>query len=277
MGEGAEKRMSEEELAQETEVAQGRYVYCVASCADELSLGNIGIENAEVHTISHKDIAAVVHTCQAKPYKSMDENKVKEWVLSHNNVIDEASERFGTVLPLSFDAIVKGDDETVKDWLSKGYEKLKKELERLRDKAEYTVQIFCDQNRLTEKIIDENQGLRELKEKIEKMNKRAAYLLQRKFELQIKDAHSVMRMKLAEQFSSKIKEYVEEMKIEEKVSHVPETYKGKELIAAFSCLVHKEKVERLGEVLGEINSQEGYAVRFTGPWAPFSFVKLGDV
>ena len=269
--------MSEAELARETEVTQGRYVYCIASCADELSLDNIGIEHAEVYTVSHKDIAAVVHACQTQPYKSRDENKVKEWILSHNNVIDKASERFGTVLPFSFDAIVKGDDDAVKDWLSKGYEKLRQDLERLRDKAEYTVQIFCDPNRLTDKIVGENQGLRELKEKIEKMPKRAGYLFQRKFELQVKDAYNVMRGKLAEEFASKMKEHVEEVKVEEKASHVPESYKDKKLIAAFSCLVHKEKVKRLGDALGEINSQEGHAVRFTGPWAPFSFVKPGEI
>lgn len=269
--------MSEAELARETEVTQGRYVYCIASCADELSLGNIGIGHAEVYMVSHKDIVAVVHACQAQPYESRNENEVKEWILSHNTVIDKASERFGTVLPFSFDAVVKGDDDAVKDWLSKGYEKLKQELERLRDKAEYTVKIFCDRNKLTDKIVGENQDLRELKEKIEKMPKRAAYLLQRKCELQVKDAYNVMRVKLAEEFASKIKEHVEEVEVEEKVSHLPESYKDKKLIAAFSCLVHKEKVKRLGEVLGGINSQEGYAVRFTGPWAPFSFVKLEDI
>ena len=268
--------MSEAELAQ-TEVTQGRYVYCIISCTDKLSLGNIGIENAEVYTVSHKDVAAVVHACQVQPYESKNENKVKEWILSHNNVIDKASERFGTVLPFSFDAIIKGDDAAVKDWLSKGYEKLRQELERLKDKAEYTVQIFCDQNKLMDKIVTENLGLKELKEKIEKMPKRAAYLLQRKFELQVKDAYNAMRVKLAEEFASKIKEYAEEVKVEEKVSHVPEGYKEKKLIAAFSCLVHKENVKRLGDALGEINSQEGYAVRFTGPWAPFSFVKLGEI
>jgi hypothetical protein len=128
-----------------------------------------------------------------------------------------------------------------------------------------------------DKIISENQSLRELKEKTEKMPKRAAYLLQRKFELQVKDAYNVMRGELAEEFASKIKAHVEEVKVEKKVPHLQDGYKDKKLIAAFSCLVHKEKVKKLGNALGEINSQEGYAVRFTGPWAPFSFVKLEGV
>lgn len=269
--------MKKMEVAPEAELGEGRYVYCIVISADKLSLGNIGIDNTSVYTISHKDIAAVVHACQAQPYESKDENKVKKWIFSHNNVIDKATEHFGTVLPLSFDAIAKGSDDTIKDWLSKSYEKFKQELERLRDKAEYTVQIFSDQDKLADKIVREDMVLKELKEKIKEMPPRASYLLQRKFELKVKDAGNAMCDKLTEEFVSKIKEYVEKMKIEEKVSHLPSDYKDKKLIVAFSCLVLKNKVKRLGEVLGKISSQQGYTVRFTGPWAPFSFIKLEEI
>jgi len=108
------------------------------------------------------------------------------------------------------------------------------------------------------------------------MPKRAAYLLQRKFELKIKDTISAGISKLAGEFGSKIREHAEEMKVEE-TSRVPEKYKDKKLIVTLSCLVSKDKVEGLGKVLEEINNREGYAVRFTGPWAPFSFVKLKEV
>jgi len=269
--------MNEVEVTRETEVGEGRYVYCIVNSADELNLGNIGMDKAYVYTVSHKDIGAVVHACQAQPYESKDEGKVKEWIFSHNNVIDKATEHFGTVLPFSFDAIVKGNDDTIEEWLSKGYKKLKQELERLRNKAEYTVQIFCDQEELVDKIVSENQDVKELKEKTVKMPKRGAYLLHRKFELKVKEAYNAMRVRLIGGFASKIKEHVEEMKVEEKVSHVPENYRDKELIVAFSCLVHKDKVKGLGEVLAEIDGQKGYAVRFTGPWAPFSSVKLEEI
>jgi len=269
--------MNETETVKETELEEGRYVYCIVNSADELSLGNIGIENAKVYTIPYKDIAVVVHACQSQPYQSKDTNKVTEWIFSHNDVIDKATKHFGTVLPFSFDAIIKGNDAAIKDWLSKGYEKLKQELERLRDKAEYTVQIFCDQDKLMRKILDEDPALKELKEKIGKMPERAAYLLHRKFELKVKGAYNKLRAKLAEEFASNIKEHVEKMKIEGKVSHLPEKYKDKKLVVAFSCLVRKDNVKSLGRVLGKIRTQEGYVIRFTGPWAPFSFVRLEEI
>jgi hypothetical protein len=276
MGKGAEKSMKESRVIGETGFGEGRYVYCVVNTAAKVSMGNIGIAKAEVYTVPHGDIAAVVHACQSQPYQSKDANKVIEWILVHNDVVDGATEHFGTVIPFSFDTIAKGGDTTIKDWLRRNYEKFKHEFKRLSQREEYVVQIFSDQDKLVERILAEDQALRELKEKISKMPKRAGYLFRRKFELRLTDACNATRAKLAEDFAAQIKEHVEEMEIERKVSHLPENYKDKKLIAAFSCLVYKDNVKGLGQALGKI-SREGYAVRFTGPWAPFSFVRLGEV
>ncbi len=254
------------------EIWKGRYLYCIINSGAELFFDNIGIEDNEVYTIPHKDIAAVVHSCEAKPYETKDNEKVKEWILAHNYVIDHATKKFGTVLPFSFDAIIRGNDDAVKDWLGGSYEKLKGELERVENKAEYSVQIFCDHEKLKEMLMSTDQ-----EEKMEKMSKGAAYLLQKRFELKVKDVISAGISKLASEFGSRIREQVEESKVEENTLQVPEKYKDKKLIVRLSCLVHEDKVEKLGEVLDEINKRDGFAVRFTGPWAPFSFVELKEI
>lgn len=251
----------------------GKYLYCVINSGAEFCFDNIGIEDNKVYTIPYNDFAAVVHSCEARPYDTKDGEKAKEWVLAHNYVIDRATNKFGTVLPFSFDCLIRGDNETIKNWLAENYEKLKRELERVRNKSEYSVQIFCYQDKLVEKLASNDQ---KLKAKIEKMSKGAAYLIQRKFELKMKDAIAVEISMLADDFDSKIREHVEESKVEKKTAQVPEKYKGMKLIVALSCLAHKDKVEKLGEVLDEINKREGFAVRFTGPWAPFSFVRLKE-
>ncbi|MGD0646278.1 MAG: gas vesicle protein GvpL [Candidatus Bathyarchaeia archaeon] len=268
--------MTQMEVTQETLLKEGRYIYCIINSHEKLAIRKAGLDNADIYTVSYEDIGAILHACPAKPYESKEANKVKQWIFNHNNVIDKASEIFGAILPLSFDAIIKGGDADVVDWLSKGYKKLKKELERLKDKAEYTVQIFCEPDQITDKIVAEDDTLRELKEKVEKTPKRTAYLLHRKFELKMKDASNAIAIKLAEEFASTLREHVEEIKIAN-VHHVPERFKDKKLIASFSCLVLNDKVQNLGKTLGTINGQQGYAVRFTGPWAPFSFSKLGEI
>lgn len=255
-------------------IGEGRYLYCIINSDAMLNLGSIGIDDSMVYTIHHGDIAAVVHSCMANPYETKDNEKAREWILAHNYVIDYASKQFGTVLPFSFDTIVKGGDDTLKDWLGKSCEKLKGELLRVENKAEYSVQILCEHEKLKDKLAGSDEEIKELKEKIEKMPKGAAYLLQRKFELKLKDTISAEIIKLADEFGGRIREHVEEMKVEENTSSVPEKYKDKKLIVAFSCLVSEDKVEKLGDVLDEINKRDGFAVRFTGPWAPFSFVGL---
>jgi hypothetical protein len=46
------------------------------------------------------------------------------------------------------------------------------------------------------------------------------------------------------------------------------------MIAAFLCLVSDGNVDALGNLLDGIDKREGFSVRFSGPWAPFSFVQL---
>lgn len=248
----------------------GRYLYCIINSCEVLSPADTGIEDNPVYTIPYKDIAAVVHYCTAKPYATEDKEKAAEWILSHNYVIDHATEKFGSVLPFSFDTIVRGNDETVSCWLEKRYMTFRKELDQLKNKAEYSIQIFCEPEYLTN-LACSGLELKKMKNDIDQMSKGAAYLFMRKFELKVKDAISDEISKRSHEFMSGIRVHVEEMK-EEKNMSAPEKYNGKKSVVALSCLVHEGRIEKLCEELDEINRREGFTVRFTGPWAPYSFV-----
>ncbi|MBT9151233.1 MAG: hypothetical protein DDT40_01421 [candidate division WS2 bacterium] len=69
-------------------------------------------------------------------------------------------------------------------------------------------------------------------------------------------------------FYERIKGCVDEIKVEK--TKKPE--EDKQMLMNFSCLLPKEKSERLGEELEKINNMEGFFVRFTGPWPPYGFV-----
>ena len=258
----------------QTEVGEGRYLYCIVGSRAEQELGEIGIEDSKVYTVTHEDVAAVVHACKAKPYESKDEEKVKRWIFAHQYVIDQATKRFGTVLPFTFDSIVKGDDRVVKDWLGKEYSKFKRELDRLKEKSEYTVQIFCDGSTLAGKVEQKSDEVVKLKEDIKAKPKGTAYLLERRLEGIIKDLIAAEANGYSKKFLERIKAYADEVKVENPSKQVPERWKNKLMVLNLSCLVHKDRVEELGNALGEINKLEGFAVRFTGPWAPFSFARL---
>jgi len=82
---------------------------------------------------------------------------------------------------------------------------------------------------------------------------------------------------LVEEFLVQISEQSDRLAVSDKPSWIPENFRDKKLLASYSCLVHKDKVDRLGEILDAINSLQGFRVRFTGPWAPFSFVDLQEM
>ncbi len=253
---------------------EARYLYSVARTGQEGRLGSIGIQKNEVYVVPYKDIAAIVHACESRPYQTEDRKLAEGWVLEHSYVIDHATKMFGTVLPFSFDVIIRGDDDAVKGWLSRDYEKLAGELLRMQGTAEYSIQVYCDPACLEKIVLANNQELVDLKSRIEKEPKGKAYLLKRNLDLKMKDLAFIESGKLADQFFRKIKPLAEELKSAGKSSWTAEKYRDKKLIASFCCRVSDESVKELGELLEEINCQEGFYVRFTGPWSPFSFVCL---
>ena len=257
-----------------TETDQARYLYSIANTEEEKSLGDIGIGDRPVYTIVFQDIAAVVHASKLEPEPAKNEEQAQQWILNHNYVIDKATENFNTVLPFSFGCLAGGDDESIRNWLQKNYRPYKRELERLRNSAEYSVQIFYDPKVLEKRIIETIPELKEIDKTIEGMSKGKAYIFKKKFELSLKQAVSDELAAIGEEFGALIKENVTQLKVEEKIPYIPEKYTGKKLMASLSCLVTGENVEKLGQNLEKINKREGFAVRFTGPWAPFSFVDL---
>ncbi|MDI6708881.1 MAG: GvpL/GvpF family gas vesicle protein [Candidatus Thermoplasmatota archaeon] len=267
--------MPEEEVVVEKEALEAqeaRYLYCIINSSATSDFGDMGIEDSKVYTIPCKDIAAVVHKCAPKPYKSKDENLVKEWILAHQYIIDEAMKKFGTPIPFTFDTIIKGDDDKVKEWLAEDYPTLKAKLEKVKDKAEYTVQIFCEPNIILKEIEAQNEALKKLKEEIKTKPKGIAYMLSQKLERMQKEELIKLENNYVKDFYEQLKSLVDECRAEPTNKPVPEKWKAQKLILNLACLVHKDKVERLGEELGKINKTQKFKVRFTGPWAPFSFV-----
>lgn len=255
---------------------EARYIYSIAKMGTRVSLGEIGIEKTEVFTIPYKDIAAVVHSCQPLAYDTLDKAQAEEWVLSHSYVIDQAMKKFGSVLPFSFDVILKGEDSAILEWLGKNYSLLLQDLEKVKGKAEYTIQIYYDYDILASRVLLGDAKLMDLKGQIEMGTRGKAYLLGKKLDQTVKALVSIEAARLAEKSLTDIKSQVDELKADGK-RWTPDNYKDFKLLASYSCLVRDDMAARLGETLDEINCMEGFRVRFTGPWPAFSFVNCREL
>lgn len=262
-------------MASENNYEEGRYLYCIVNSGKKTDFGQMGIEDNIVYTIALNDIGAVVHRCEAELYKTEDKEKAMEWILAHQYVIDMATKELGTVIPLTFDTIFKGGDKTVKQWLHEEYHKLKTMLEELEGKAEYGVQLFV-KNDFFEKALEQNEEIQKLKEEIENKPKGAAYLLRKKLDRKLELERRLLADRHAKNLYNEIKKLASDVKFDSAKKEVPEKWKDKQLILNLSCLAHKDNIQKLGNLLGKVNKTDGFAVRFDGPWPPYSFVgKIG--
>jgi len=264
------------EVSPATEAAveeEGKYLYCVADAGERVSLGEIGIEGHEVYTIRHRDICAVVHNCPAQPYQSDNQEVVKAWVMTHQKVVDAAWERWGTVLPLGFDTIIKGEsgssaERNVQAWLEGEYEGLKRKMEKVSGKAEYGVQVFWDPKVIAENLAQTSPEIRKLDEEIKAKPRGVAYMYRQRLENLIKHEMETKADECFRDFYSRIRKHADDIRVEK----TKKAEQGWQMIMNLSCLVYRDRYTELGEELDKTNQMEEFSVRFTGPWPPYSFV-----
>jgi len=249
---------------------QARYIYGVIPRIKKDNFGPIGIMGNTVYSISYKEISALVHDCPPEPYQGGEE-EVKEWVSAHATVVDAAWAEAHTVLPMSFDVIVKGDEErsaeeNVRKWLEEGYETLKAKLEEFGGKVELGIQILWDPAVITQRITGENEEIRELMAEMATKSPGLAYFYQHKIAEGVKDE---MEKRAAEDYRN-IYEQLRAHAVDTHINKV-KRLQGKQMIMNLSLLVERDRVQALGEILGEVEEEEGVEVRFTGPWPPYTF------
>jgi len=249
---------------------EARYVYAVIPRLDKDDFGPIGIGGSRVYAIPYQDICAVVHDCPPEPYQG-DEETVKGMVAVHSDVVDAVWEAAGSVLPMSFDVIIRPDeeksaDDNVRKWLEDEYTTFKMRVDEFRDKIELGVQILWDPAVITRRITEENEEIRKLAAEMASKSRGLAYFYQHKIAEAVKQELENKADQDYRRYYERLREYVEDTQVNKIKKH-----RDKQMIMNLSLLVKRDRVKALGEALGEIREEEGVDVRFTGPWPPYTF------
>ena len=253
---------------------KGRYVYGVAAGDKEVRLGPIGIEGSEVYTIPYEDISAIVHNCSTEPYQSSDDEIVKNWVRTHQSVLDAAGERLGIVIPLGFDTILQPKDDAtspeqvVREWLKEDYDRLREVMRKIEGKDEYGVQVSYEPRLIIKQISEQSEEIRKIKEEMATKSPGMAYMYKQKLERAVKAETEQLANVWFNDFYGRIKKHTDDIIVEK----TKKLNNGKVMLLNLSCLVAREKIDSLGKELEEINNMDGFSVHFSGPWPPYSFV-----
>jgi hypothetical protein len=255
---------------------EARYVYCIMPDIGKTEWGAIGLNGACVYTIGCGDICALVHDCPPEPYQGDDET-VKNWVWTHGEVIDAAWEATCSVLPMTFDCIVRPTDghdatATVAAWLRAEYDGFRRELEDLAGKVELGVQVLWRVDAITRAAAAADGEIAHLQAEMGGKPKGMAYFYQQKIEKALKRTLEAKADADYRQWFAAVTAVAEDVS----VNKVKRPADGKQMLLNLSLLVRKERQAELGRLLDGIAAEEGVEVRFTGPWPPYSFVAKKD-
>jgi len=252
----------------------GLYLYAIVEREREIPAGMTGVDGQQVFAIPYRDMSAIVHACPLTPYASDDQAVVTGWVMSHEHVLEQLLGAGTNTIPFSFDTIIKPEEErdaraVLTGWLSKEYEKFLQKFGKIRGRKEYGVQIFLDRQKIGDTIAATNDTIKKLEEEAKTGGPGKKYMIQQKLEKEVKVATDAKVAGIISEITRKIQGYCDEIVMGKlKKGQVP----ALDMILNCSCLVSDENYPKLGAVLEEIEQEGDLSVRFTGPWAVYSFV-----
>lgn len=260
---------------------EGRYVYCVVRTESDGAFETTGVEDEPVRVVAVDGIAAVVHECE-DVYDSADLGEIRRWLVRHQAVVDEAAEAFGTPLPFQFDTIIRGDDDTVREWLRSEHDDLANALSALAGHWEYRIEVVRTEPVDDETLAAEDERLAELDEEIDAADSGTAYLLEKRYEDRLSELRARRRERLTsdvlERVDARVRE-VHELEESPARSIVTDAARddGGDPVCRLTALAHEDDEDALGAELDEIAAEPGIEVRFTGPWPPYTFTPaFGD-
>ncbi len=138
---------------------QDKYIYGIVEEPQLRRFSFPGVGEAEVYTINHQRIAAIVSDIE---FSEIDPTRKN--VHAHTVVQDELLKEY-TLLPMGFGMVAASEDD-VRGLLEKNYQGLINELNRLTGMIEVELKVFWDQEAIIKEIQSESQELSRLKAKV---------------------------------------------------------------------------------------------------------------
>jgi hypothetical protein len=254
------------------EFEEGRYLYCAVHADDDESFSAEGIEDGSASLLVRDGIGVVAQPVDSV-YDSDDMSRVRSWLLAHQQVVDDAGQRFGTPLPFRFDTIIKGDDETVYEWLDERREEIADALNRLAGHWEYRIEVRWDEASIREAVLEEDEELQELATRTEEASEGTGYLLEKQYEQRLNERLQERRDAVAETLYQRVEPHAVELQRSGGGSGVISSGTDDELdrVVQLSVLAPRENEEAIGEELESIAGRSDHEVRYTGPWPPYSY------
>ncbi len=242
----------------EAGVGVGKYLYGIVDARQTLPSHLSGLGGGPISRIRHRGLAALVSDSPIHPWPINEET-----VVAHEAVVEGAMDS-GTVLPVRFNTILRGESEIV-DVLEARYESFRTALDRLQGKVEMGVKVLWEPRGGVGERGDHR--VRFFNDGPTSEGPGRSYLLRRLEEHRQDEAFR----KQGEVLIEKIQRVLAPLAVERCLRKFPTP----RLLFDAAYLLAWEGEETLRGRIRELEEEMG-ELRFllTGPWPPHSFVNL---
>ena len=248
------------------------YVYGIIKFGFDLDWKGLGLNGNDVYTINESGFSALIHDCEEKPYMSEDPNKIKDLIITHNQILDKAIKHFDGVIPLHFNTIIKKGENTAQDnlkkWLNDNKEKLEKVWNKVEGKKEYSIRIYYEKEKLIQEVSDDEE-IKELEDNQQGKSKGLSYLLQTKVKSKIDEIAWNRINQFKQKFYDDIRKVADDIKVNVSRIFIDEE---KDLLLSLSILVNNHQISKIKKIL-EQKCGNDFSFQLSGPFAPYSFVE----
>lgn len=236
------------------------YVYGVLSGSDRAGISVGGVEDAEVRTVEHAGLAALVSTLEADALAAARE------VRAHWRVLEEAS-KSATVLPVRFGTVMNGDVAVRERLLEPNAGRLTELLGELAGRVQLNVKGDYDEERLLREVVAASPAVGALRERVRKLSETAGYY---------------DRIRLGELVAAEVARRQDQdgalaiARLEPlAVSARAEQPSSPNAAFNLAFLVESDGVDPFSEAIGRLREELGERVtlRYVGPLPPYSFAE----
>jgi len=239
-----------------------KYIYGIIQEPEPRRFSFLGVGDAEVYTINHRELAAVVSDTALEEI-----DPIRKDVRAHTVVQDELLKNC-IILPMGFGMIAGSQDDVLK-LLEKNYQGLTRELVRLAGKVEVELKVYWDQEAMIKELQGGSEELTRLKAKVK--NAQSPIEAQR---LLIEAGKLVERIALdwKARYADRVYTVLKRLSVDARLN----SPLGVQNVLNASFLIERARESDFKKEVYALDSQYQGKVNFkyVGPLAPYSFVNV---
>jgi gas vesicle protein GvpL/GvpF len=236
------------------------YVYGVLSGADAPNVAVGGVEQAQVRTVEHAGLAALVSTLEGNELAAARE------VRAHWRVLEDAS-KSATVLPVRFGTVLEGDGAVRERLLEPNAERLGEMLDALAGRVQLNVSGDYDEERVLREVVQSSPHVAALRDRVSRLSDSAGYYDRIRLGELVAAQIAARREQDAAHATARLEPFAVSVRAEE-ISSQNGAFK-------LAFLVEGGEVDGFSEAVGVLREElaDRVTLTYVGPLPPYSFAE----